>query len=127
MDTTKPESLRKAELTLLQAYRAYDALDKDGADASTRIKHGELFVRSHPQDRGAGVTLSRLKMTESNAFVAVVQAKRAYDKILDALYGETGEQWEKRVKAGIYGNDGAQWALEEATEEYMAGRAERWT
>ncbi|MFH1603384.1 MAG: hypothetical protein ABIH03_05710 [Pseudomonadota bacterium] len=121
----KPATLIKTELALLAAYRAYDALDKDGADASTRIKHGELFVRSHPQDRTAGVTLSKLRAAESRAFVAVVQAKTAYDKILDALYGETGEQWEKRVKAGIYGNDGAQWELEAEVEEYLLERSAR--
>ena len=107
MDTTKPESLRKAELALLAAYRAYDALDKDGADAAQRIRHGELFVRSHPQDRAAGVTLSKLRAAESRAFVAVVQAKTAYE--------------------AAHGNDGTRWALEGETSAYLEGRAERWT
>jgi hypothetical protein len=100
--TAKPAALITAELALLSAWRRYDALDKDGADAWQRIRNGEAYCRAHPEDRAAGGALSKLRAADGRAWPDVLKAMTAYER--------------------AHGADGATWPLEAETRGYLEER-----
>ena len=100
--STKPTTLIRAELALVAAWRSYDALEQRGVPADQRIKAGERYCRAHPEDRDAGVTLSKLRAQEATRGAGVEKALAAYEREPGAV--------------------GASWPWEAETQSYLGAR-----
>lgn len=101
MDRDKPVSLVGAELDLVEAFKGYDALYKNGATPQQRIKAGEELVRREPDNVKASQALVWLRGAEAAAWAALSRALDVYERVCEQVGGY------------------CQWPYEPATAEYL--------
>lgn len=101
MNRDKPVSLVGAELDLVEASRAYDALYKNGVNPQQRIKAGEELVRREPDNIKVSQALVWLRGAEAKAWAALSRALDVYERVCEQI----GNDW--------------QWPYEPATAGYL--------